>query len=151
MPAPETHDYFAELYVAGKLADAGWNIYFPHRDKGFDFVIAKSVGDKMIFRPVQVKGKYPTGAKQNSGQYGYSGRLTAWHPEMVLAMPFFAVGNTTAPTCTAFIPPSKIVKQPNQYRCHPAQFVSGSPIPRRDFRVFFDTAGIAALESDTWK
>ena len=33
-------DYFAELHVAGRLADAGWDIYFPHRDKGFDFVIA---------------------------------------------------------------------------------------------------------------
>jgi len=27
----ETRDYFAELYVAGLMADAGWNIYFPHR------------------------------------------------------------------------------------------------------------------------
>ena len=34
-------DYFAELHVAGRLADAGWDIYFPHRDKGFDFVISK--------------------------------------------------------------------------------------------------------------
>jgi hypothetical protein len=27
-------DYFAELFVAGLLADAGWNVYFPHRDQG---------------------------------------------------------------------------------------------------------------------
>lgn len=36
----EVSDYFAELYVAGRLADAGWNVYFPHRDKGFDFIIS---------------------------------------------------------------------------------------------------------------
>ncbi len=24
-------DYFAELYVAGRFADAGWNMYLPHR------------------------------------------------------------------------------------------------------------------------
>jgi len=33
---PQTRDYFAEMYVAGILADKGWNIYFPRRDKGFD-------------------------------------------------------------------------------------------------------------------
>src|SRR5216683_3941776 len=32
-------DYLVELYVAGVLADAGWNVYFPHRDEGFDFII----------------------------------------------------------------------------------------------------------------
>lgn len=37
-------DYFAELYVAGGFADAGWNVYFPHRDQGFDFIVSKSNG-----------------------------------------------------------------------------------------------------------
>lgn len=36
-------DYFAELFVAGRLADAGWNVYFPHRDQGFDFIITKTI------------------------------------------------------------------------------------------------------------
>jgi hypothetical protein len=45
-------DYFAELHVAGRLADAGWDIYFPHRDKGFDFVISKVVNGAPILRPV---------------------------------------------------------------------------------------------------
>ena len=31
-------DQFAEMYVAGVLADAGWNIYLPHRDVGFDMI-----------------------------------------------------------------------------------------------------------------
>jgi hypothetical protein len=58
-------DYFAELYVAGKFADEGWNVYFPHRDKGFDFIVSKanSSGIQML-RPVQVKGKYPTSPKK---------------------------------------------------------------------------------------
>ena len=60
MPGPKTSDYFAELYVAGRFADAGWNVYFPHRDQGFDFVISKVIGVDTVLRPVQVKGKYPT-------------------------------------------------------------------------------------------
>jgi hypothetical protein len=36
-------DYFAKLFVAGRLADAGWNVYFPHRVQGFDFMITKTV------------------------------------------------------------------------------------------------------------
>ena len=58
-----SRDYFAEMYVAGILADHGWNIYFPRRDKGFDFIITKDLGERMLVRPVQVKGLYPTGAK----------------------------------------------------------------------------------------
>ena len=54
-------DYFAELYVAGLMANAGWNVYFPHRDKGMDFIISKTGADESeIIRPVQVKGKYPS-------------------------------------------------------------------------------------------
>jgi hypothetical protein len=61
-------DYFAELFVAGRLADAGWNVYFPHRDQGFDFIVTKTVGAAdMLIRPVQVKGKYPTGEKGDQG------------------------------------------------------------------------------------
>lgn len=32
----EQHDYLAELHVAGLLADAGWNVCFPHRDESAD-------------------------------------------------------------------------------------------------------------------
>ena len=57
-------DYFAELYVAGLMANAEWNVYFPHRDKGMDFIISKTGQDgKEIIRPVQVKGKYPASEK----------------------------------------------------------------------------------------
>jgi len=40
--SPLTREVFAELYVAGVLADAGWNIYFPTRDIGFDFIATKT-------------------------------------------------------------------------------------------------------------
>ena len=75
-PAPKTRDYFAEMYVAGVLADAGWQIYFPRRDVGFDFVVIKAHGETTLIRPVQVKGKYPTETKTNKQNYGYDGELT---------------------------------------------------------------------------
>ncbi len=59
-------DYFAELYVAGLMANAGWNVCFPHRDRGMDFIISKTGADgSEIIRPVQVKGKYPSTQKGN--------------------------------------------------------------------------------------
>jgi hypothetical protein len=70
---PETRDSFAELYVAGVLADVGWNVYFPRRDQGFDFIITKQVGESIILRPVQVKGKYPTADKTAKATYGFVG------------------------------------------------------------------------------
>src|SRR5690242_12537005 len=84
-PKKRRTDYLAELYVAGVLADAGWNVYFPHRDEGFDFIISKLVSGRILLRPVQVKGKYPEEGKSNKSVYGYVGRLTAIHSEMVLA------------------------------------------------------------------
>lgn len=61
------NDYFAELYVAGSMAKAGWNVYFPHRDKGFDFIISKLIGGKRwVVRPVQVKSKTPRNESHSS-------------------------------------------------------------------------------------
>ena len=54
-PPPATRDMFAELYVAGLFADAGWDVYFPKRDRGFDFIATKSVDGTIVVRPVQVK------------------------------------------------------------------------------------------------
>ena len=82
---------FAELYVAGLLADAGWNIYFPTRDIGFDFIATKTVASGIIIRPVQVKGKYPTAGKRDVAYYGFGGWLSQLHQEMVLAIAFFTV------------------------------------------------------------
>jgi hypothetical protein len=76
-------DYFAKLYVADRLANAGGNIYFPHWDKGFDFIVSKpDGGGGQILRPLQVKGKCPSSAKANKACI-YVDRLTQTHPEMV--------------------------------------------------------------------
>jgi hypothetical protein len=145
-------DYFAELYVAGKFADAGWNVYFPHRDKGFDFIVSKPHGPSgQILRPVQVKGKYPTKEKRNKTTYGYIGRLSQVHPEMVLALPFFSTITSPAPSCVAYMPMSLIRKNSRGYRCAPAYFRSGAPAARRDYARFFDEAGLKELESLSWK
>jgi hypothetical protein len=145
-------DYFAELYVAGILADAGWNIYFPHRDRGFDFIIAKLVAGNMLLRPVQVKGKYPTGDKTDKPSYGYIGRLTEIHPEMVLSIPFFAAkSQMNPPLFVAYMPFSLIRRHKRGYRCLPATFQRGEPKRRRDFAQFFDLDGIRRLEDERWK
>jgi hypothetical protein len=138
-------DYFAELFVGGRLADAGWNIYFPHRDQGFDFIITKrNPTGELLIRPVQVKGKYPTEDKGDQDLYGYVGDLDL-HPEMVLAIPFFSSSQTT-PVNIAYMPVSTIRKNPRGYRCQPASFKNGKPLPRRDHRKFFDEDGMRNLE-----
>ena len=142
----KVRDYFSELYVAGRLADADWNVYFPHRDKGFDFIIVKKVGERMIVRPVQVEGKYPSGEKTNKATYGYVGRLSQMHPEMVLAIPYFSSDQAdSTPICVAYIPRSLIKSHSRGYRCQPASFRNGRPIPRREHTIFFDSQGIERL------
>ena len=147
-----SRDYFAEMYVAGILADNGWNIYFPRRDKGFDFIITKQIGDQMLVRPVQVKGLYPTDTKTDKNVYGYTGGLTQLHPDMVRALPYFPTDVTgVAPSHTAYMPRQRVRPQASRgYRCVPAEFVAGVARPRRDFARYFDAAGIAAMESPTW-
>jgi hypothetical protein len=144
-------DYFAELYVAGVLARAGWNIYFPHRDKGFDFIISKLVRGKVVLRPVQVKGKYPESDKTDKRGYGYIGKLTQLHPEMVLAIPYFAVNSGAPPEFVAYMPFCQIKEHSRGYRCLPAAFKDGQPKPRRHYSKFFGEQGVQLLESETWK
>jgi hypothetical protein len=148
--SPFTRDVFAELYVAGLLADANWNIYFPTRDIGFDFIATKSLESGIIIRPVQVKGKYPTSSKKDVAAYGFGGWLSQLHEQMVLAIAFFTSVRSPAPTCTAFMPFGQIRSQktdPEWWQSMPAQFTAGSPVPRRDYRKFFDDAGIRLMES----
>jgi hypothetical protein len=153
MPQSQSQrNYFAELYVAGMFGDAGWSVYFPKRDVGFDFVISRTVGSTTLLRPVQVKGLYPTAEKGNKTGYGYRGKLTAVHPDMVLALPYFAATERgVAPTCTAYMPFSQL-RTPSRggYRCIPASFSSGIPAPRRDFRQYFNAPGLAAVAKPLW-
>jgi hypothetical protein len=137
--------------VAGRLADAGWNIYFPHRDKGFDFIISKTVGDDLMIKPVQVKGKYPTSDKTDKVTYGYVGKLSALHPDMVLAIPYFSSESVqTTPICVVYIPRLLIKNHSRGYRCQPASFKGGEPRPRREYSVFFDAEGIKQMELVDW-
>lgn len=152
MPAPETRDYFAELYVAGLFGDAGWAVYFPKRDVGFDFVVSKSIDGQMVLRPVQVKGLYPTAAKTDKNVYGFRGALTATHREMVLALPFFAARyKGAAPELIAYVP-FWALKTPiaGGYRCQPARFTGGSILARPEYEKFFGEGGLQALASPTW-
>jgi hypothetical protein len=145
-------DYFAELYVAGILARAGWNVYFPHRDEGFDFIISKSVGGKMLIRPVQVKGKYPEPNKTDKPVYGYIGQLTQKHPEMVLAIPYFSVDRAgIPPEFVAYMPLGQIRPHKRGCRCLPAEFKGGCPKPRKYYSKFMNENGVGILESDDWK
>lgn len=146
-----SRDYFAELYVAGLMADAGWNVYFPHRDRGMDFIATKTgaTGTELI-RPVQVKGKYPTAQKGDRTVYGYVGKLNQLHPEMVLAIPFFESSRPGPALHVAYMPFSRLRPQYRGWRCQPCGFKSGIPIPRRDFLQFFNDEGLAALEAAEW-
>jgi hypothetical protein len=144
-------DYFAELFVAGRFADANWNVYFPRRDRGFDFIVSKPTTDgNQLLRPVQVKGKYPTKEKGNKTVYGYIGELTELHPEMVLAIPFFSPAAPEIPTCVAYLPFGLVRKHSRGFRCEPATFRAGTAAPRRDYARFFDDDGLKLIEQSNW-
>jgi hypothetical protein len=146
-----TRDYFAELYVAGLMADAGWNVYFPHRDRGMDFIVTKTDPEGMeLIRPVQVKGKYPTATKTDKPAYGYVGRLNQLHREMVLAIPFFPGSEPGPALHVAYMPFSFIRPHSRGWRCQPGSFKDGLPSPRRDHLPFFDQAGLASIEHPNW-
>lgn len=72
-----SRDHLAEFWVAGKLVDAGWNVYFPHRDKGFDLIATYTDGAIIQIRPIQVKGKYPKPGTRNRKTYGFRAPLRA--------------------------------------------------------------------------
>lgn len=146
----KTRDYFAEMYVAGVMADAGWNIYFPHRDQGFDLIATLPTDGGTIVRPVQVKGKYPTEGKTDKARYGYVGKLTAFHEDMVLAIPLFEGMSDPAPTHIAWMPRHEIKPMSgDRWRCEPARFVGGHPEPRPGLAFYFGAPGLLRLAAST--
>jgi hypothetical protein len=149
--APATRDYFAELYVAALFGDAGWCVYFPKRDVGFDFIATKEVRGEILLRPVQVKGRFPTPEKTDKPLYGFRGELTAIHADMVLALPYFHRDRPHSPECCAFMPRDQF-KAPSAggMRCEPASFIGGHTTPRRDFAKYFDERGLSRVESEDW-
>ena len=101
---------------------------------------------------VQVKGKYPQHTKTDKAVYGYRGRLSQIHDEMVLAIPFFPIDTSAqSPDTIAFIPFSLIRKTTKGFRCDPAKFIDRNVSARRDYRKYFDSSGISMLENRNWK
>lgn len=145
-------DYFAEMYVAGLLADAGWNIYFPRRDKGFDYVVTLETPSAVLVRPIQVKGLYPRVGKLDKPTYGFTGDLSLLHPHMALVLVYFPLGAAEGtPQHIAYMPRGQIrLKSSGGYRCVPATLRSGVVEPRREFAGYFDGPGLAAMTSPTW-
>jgi hypothetical protein len=145
-------DYFAEMYVAGLLADAGWNIYFPRRDKGFDYIITHATEAGVLVRPVQVKGLYPTAEKGDKLAYGYSGRLSVLHPDMALVLVYFPPGASEGtPQHIAYMPRGQVRDRTRGgYRCVPSSLRAGVVTPRPQFRGYFDGNGLAAMGQAGW-
>lgn len=146
--APKTRDYLAELFVAGTMGDAKWQIYFPKRDEGFDFIAVKRTPTNPIIRPVQVKGLYPTAGKKDRDVYPWRGALSQVHPDLVLAVVYFTCEpETVAPAHVAYVPVAQL-KRPTRggYRFDGASLHCGRVSPRRDFRHCFDRDGLRALE-----
>ena len=147
-----TRDYFAEMYVAGLLADAGWNIYFPRRDKGFDYVATFEAEDGVLVRPIQVKGLYPSDGKVDKAAYGYSGDLSLLHPEMAMVLVYFPPGATEGtPQHIAYMP-RRLIRDRSRggHRCAPSRLRDGVVTPRRDFVAYFDRQGLMAMGRADW-
>lgn len=149
MPVSGRTTYAAELTVAAQFTHAGWNTYFPQRDQGFDFVVSKSISEHLI-RPVQVKGKYPEDGKSDTSSYGYVGKLSRLHPEMVLAIPYFTSESRHHPEIIAYIPSVELRDHSRGYRAQPARFVDGEPQIRPGFRGFFGIEGLELLQNANW-
>lgn len=149
---PKTRDYFAELYVAGLMGDRGWAVYFPKRDIGFDFVVSKKVGDKVILRPVQVRGKYPTEEKKDRVAYPWLGELSQVHEDMALVLCYFATDHSTAaPDNIAFVPLFSLKSTTKgRYRCSPVNLKGGKTYPRPSYKHLFGVEGLDAMESSDW-
>lgn len=145
-------DYFAEMYVAGLFADAGWNVYFPRRDKGFDYVVTHESDAGVLIRPVQVKGLYPTATKGDKAGYGYRGKLSLLHPAMVLVLVYFPLGACEGtPQHIAYMPRAEIrPRTRGGYRCVPCKLTAGLVSPRPKFLGYFDSPGLSALANPLW-
>jgi hypothetical protein len=141
----------AELYIAHKFSNVGWDIYFPHKDKGFDFIASRRCkSGKDLVRPVQVKCKYPTTEHTPKHTYGFEGYLSRLHPEMVVVIMFFTYGCYETPEIVAYMPVTQLTKSPSGYRCIPAHRIGGEPKPRPEYAHFFGDEGLAWVANEDW-
>jgi hypothetical protein len=149
--APKEFSQLAELHVAGLFAEAGWRVYFPHRDDGFDFIAVMDMGQfGLLIRPVQVKGKYPEEATRDRAIYGFIGKLSQFHEDMVLAIPYFEIGSLPVIRHVAFMPACMIRKHSKGSRCLPAKLIDGVPSPRGNHAKYFDHEGLQRVSKLGW-
>lgn len=147
---------FAEFQIASLLSKASWDIYIPYRDKGWDFIASKRIktinGVLEIFRPIQIKGKYSTTKLKNYKQYGYRGKLSKVHDDMVIAIPFYPLGTANSPVTIAFLPKSRLqCSKTGIYQAAPCSYQNHNIIKLNDYIQFFDSAGISLMEDINWK
>ena len=140
------------MYVAGCFMDAGWQVFFPQRDEGFDFIAAKRTVNGTFLRPVQVRGCYrqPDTKVKNKATYGKSPSLLSQrHPDMVVAIPFFSEQSPHYPHGVAYLrlPDLKTNGKTGNLYSYPAQLRDGVPQPRPSYVGLFGVAGLARLEA----
>jgi len=107
-----------------------------------------NVSDRIIIRPIQVKGKYPQDGKSKKPTYGYIGKLTATHPDMVLVIPYFSAESENFSDHIAWVPFSLIKSHSRGCRADYAQFSNGKANPRPGFTHLFDKLGASALAAN---
>ena len=149
---PPNPHCFAELHAAALFADAGWTIYFPYPDRGFDFIASRPGQAGTEIRAVQVKGCYPTSGKKPRQKTGYAGPLTAVHSQMVVVVMYFVSHTWGAlPHQVAFMPLSSLGRaKDGDYICKPASFTGTEFKQRPTYTRFFGKDGIDAVASPTW-
>lgn len=110
----------------------------------------KLVNNQIIIKPIQVKGLYPSKTKKDKRAYGYTGKLTQTHSDMILALVYFSPTEIKnpyeAPIHIAWMTRENIKPVKKGFNCPPAQIKSGKIVPRRDFRKFFDEDGLKRVE-----
>jgi hypothetical protein len=133
------------------MIKAGWDIYFPHRDFGFDFIAIKQQGKDILIRPVQVKGKYPDKDKENWKHYGFWDNLSAVHRDMVLVIVYFSVPERSI-DFIVYMPESEIDPQKDgRYKCEPAMFKEGQSILKDKYKEYADEWGLQRLDDPSWR
>lgn len=153
-PARKYRNQFAEMYVAGCFMDAGWQVFFPQRDEGFDFIVAKRTANGTCLRPVQVRGCYrqPDAKVKNKATYGKGTILLSQiHSDMVVAIPFFSEQSPHYPHGVAYLrlPDLKTNSEKGNFYSYPAQLRDGVAQARPSYAGLFGAAGLARLEADS--
>ena len=115
------------------MADAGWDVYFTHRDQGFDLVTTLTTSEGTIVRPVQGEGQIFDEGQTEKGPV--TAMLGGRRPSTShVVIPLFAGMSDKAPNHIAWMPRSEILPMTkDRWRGEPARFNGGAPEPPRSF------------------